>query len=299
MMASPNKTILVIGKNGQLARSIAKVAIEFRELNVTFSDRSDLDLSDIESIDNYFSNNRYDIIVNAAAYTAVDEAEVEREQADLINHQAVKKLSEIALQHDSVLVHISTDYVFDGKSNTPYIEEDATNPTSVYGKTKLLGEQAMLKISPKGCIIRTSWLYSEFGDNFVKSIVQLGLLRDEVDVVYDQVSSPTYAVDLAKAVMIIVQSGKMEAIITPPIYHYSNDGICSWFDLASNALDIANIDCNVRPITSDQFKSKAKRPNYSVLNKEKSISETGIATHYWRTSLKNCLKIICVGLDVN
>ena len=202
MMPSSQKSLLVIGKNGQLACSIAKISVEFSDLHITYSDRSELDLSELESIDNYFSQNHYDIIVNVAAYTAVEQAESEPELADLINHRAVTKLAEIALYQDSILIHISTDYVFDGTSSTPYKEEDPVNPINVYGKTKLLGEQAILQISPKGCIVRTSWLYSEFGNNFVKTMLRLGREQNELNVVCDQIGSPTYAVDLARVILI-------------------------------------------------------------------------------------------------
>jgi len=292
MTVSPEKRLLVIGKNGQLACSIAKIATEFPDLDIKISERSDLDLSDLESIENYFSHNHYDIIVNAAAYTAVDRAESEPELADLINHQAVKKISEIALQQDSVLIHISTDYVFDGKSNTPYKEEDPVSPTSMYGKTKLLGERAMLQISPKGCIVRTSWLYSEFGNNFVKNMIRLGRERDELSVVYDQVGSPTYATDLARAALRIAQSNMLAVSTVPEIYHFSNDGVCSWFDFAKNVFELAKIDCKVVPITSEKYPATVDRPHYSVLQNKKLVQNSDVENLYWRDSLKSCLKLL-------
>jgi len=290
MTLSPLKSLLVIGKNGQLACSIEKVSAEFPDLHITYSDRSDLDLSDLESIDNYFLINHYDIIVNAAAYTAVDKAESEPVLTDLINHQAVKKLAEIALRQESVLIHISTDYVFDGRSNTPYKEEDTTNPTSVYGKTKLLGEQAMLQISPKGCVIRTSWLYSEFGNNFVKTILRLGRERGELNVVYDQVGSPTYAVDLARAILVIAQSEILTAKTTPQIYHYANSGVCSWYDLAESTIACTDVDCKIIPVASDQYEAIVDRPHYSVLNQELIYQVFNVSVSYWRSSLIECLR---------
>ena len=289
MMPSSQKSLLVIGKNGQLACSIAKISVEFSDLHITYSDRSELDLSELESIDNYFSQNYYDIIVNVAAYTAVEQAESEPELADLINHRAVTKLAEIALYQDSILIHISTDYVFDGTSSTPYKEEDPVNPINVYGKTKLLGEQAILQISPKGCIVRTSWLYSEFGNNFVKTMLRLGREQNELNVVCDQIGSPTYAVDLARVILIISQSGTLASKRTPPIYHYANNGVCSWYDLAKTIFDYADIACKIIPITSDQCEGVVKRPHYSVLNQSLIDQEFNLGVLYWKDSLKECL----------
>jgi len=291
-MVNPQKSLLVIGKNGQLACSIRKIAAEFSDLYIKFSKRCDLDLSDLQSIDNYFSLNRYDIIVNAAAYTAVDQAESEPELADLINHQAVKKLAEIALQQDSVLIHVSTDYVFDGKSSTPYREEDPTNPINTYGRTKLLGEQAMQQISPRGCIVRTSWLISEFGNNFVKTMIRLGRERDELRVVYDQVSSPTYAVDLARALLKIAQKSTLMESGRLQVYHYANDGLCSWYDLAVVIFQLQKIECNVIAITSEQYPAYAERPSYSVFCKDKIKEDFNVIVPYWRDALRACLRAV-------
>jgi len=289
-MTSSRKAVLVIGESGQLSCSVAKIAAEFPDLYINFSNRRDLDLTNLESIHNYLSSNHCDVIINAAAYTAVDQAEAEPEIADLINHQAVKKLSEAALQQDCILIHVSTDYVFDGGSSLPYKEEDPTNPISVYGKTKLLGEQEMRHVSPKGCIIRTSWLYSEFGNNFVNTMLRMGKERNELRVVNDQIGSPTYAVDLARAILMIVQSETLSSTVKPQLYHYTNDGVCSWYEFAIAVFQIAQLDCKVNPILSSEYSVAATRPHYSVLNKEKVKKEFGLKTEYWRTSLMECLR---------
>jgi len=292
MAVSTKQSLLVIGKNGQLARSIDKIVKEFPGLEITFSERGVLDLSNLQSIDKYFAQNRYDIVVNAAAYTAVDQAESEPELADRINHQAVKRLAEIALRKKSVLIHVSTDYVFDGEGNVPYQEGDVTHPTGVYGDTKLKGEQSMQRVSPMGCIVRTSWLYSEFGHNFVKTMVRLGRERDALNVVVDQVGSPTYAVDLARAVLMIAQGGSLASSPIPRIYHYANDGLCSWYDLAVAVFQLTQIDCIVTPITSDQYPTAATRPHYSVISKERIKQEFGVTTPYWRDALRECLQVV-------
>jgi dTDP-4-dehydrorhamnose reductase len=291
MTDNAEQTLLVIGKNGQLARSIAKIAMEFSGLKITFSERRELDLVDLQSIDNYFSSNRYDIIINAAAYTAVDQAESEPQLADQVNHHAVKRLAQIALLQKSVLIQISTDYLFSGENNVPYREEDAPNPTCIYGKTKLKGEQAIAQISPRGCIVRTSWLYSEFGNNFVKTMLQLGREREALNVVIDQVGSPTYAVDLARVLLVIAENRTLiHSTVPPQIYHYANEGVCSWYDLAVAIFQLAQIECKVFPIVSEQYPTAARRPHYSVLSKEKIRQEFGVYTPYWKDALTESLQ---------
>lgn len=286
----PKQKILVTGANGQLGQSFQAVSAQYPNYQFTFAIRKDIDLNSLESIDNYFKQKQFDLIINCAAYTAVDKAEQEVELADAINHLAVKKLAQIAKEQSSVLIHISTDYVFDGTNYRPYSETDITNPQSVYGASKLKGEQAIQAIKPKGCIIRTSWVYSEFGNNFVKTMMKLGWDRDQLGVIFDQVGSPTYAKDLAQSIMTIVQSNKLNNASTPEIYHYSNEGVCSWYDFARQVFEIKNIDCRVNAIETKDYPTPATRPHYSLLNKAKIKQAYNLMIPYWKDSLNQCLQ---------
>ena len=306
------KTILVTGKNGQLGKSLQKIvnnchcerseAISNTQYDFTFVARGELDLAHPQSIADYFQDKHFDAIINCAAYTAVDKAESEPELADQINHLAVKQLAEIAKAQNTVLIHISTDYVFDGTHHKPYVETDKTNPINVYGLTKLKGEQAMQAINPKGAIIRTSWVYSEFGNNFVKTMLRLGQERDSLNVIYDQIGSPTYATDLANAIMtLLCHSGAGRNLTASKmlkqvqhdevveIYHYSNEGICSWYDFAQAIFDITNINCQVNPIETKDYPTPAKRPHYSLMNKAKIKQIQGLTVPYWKESLKTAM----------
>ena len=299
------KSILVTGKNGQLGQSLQKLIIQNSTLNTqhsfTFVGREELDLSNTKSIEAYFANKQYDVIINCAAYTAVDKAESEPDQANQINHLAVKQLAEIAKQQDATLIHISTDYVFNGQNYKPYIESDQTDPQSVYGTTKLKGEQAFLEVNPRGCIIRTSWVYSEFGNNFVKTMLRLGKEKEQLGIIFDQVGTPTYAGDLAEAILAMLNSEflmlneKIDQSIQNSsfkIYHYSNEGVCSWYDFAKTIFEYAKIPCVVLPIETKDYPTPAKRPHYSLMNKTKIKSEFGIEIPYWKDSLKKCLMSI-------
>ncbi|MBN2646519.1 MAG: dTDP-4-dehydrorhamnose reductase [Thiotrichales bacterium] len=294
------KSILVTGKNGQLGQSLYKLVTQHSTSNIqhcfTFVGRDELDLADSSSIEAYFQDKRFDGIVNCAAYTAVDKAESEAELADQINHLAVKKLAEIAKQQDSALIHISTDYVFDGQGFKPYVESDAVGPQGVYGLTKLKGEQAMQAIEPKGAIIRTSWVYSEFGNNFVKTMLRLGAERDNLNVIFDQVGSPTYATDLAKCILTLLDDERFmlneTASVQHPtsnIYHYSNEGVCSWYDFAIAIFELSGTACQVNPIETKDYPTPAKRPHFSLMNKAKIKQEFGLEIPYWRDSLMDCL----------
>ena len=212
--------------------------------------------------------------------------------ADKINHHAVRQLAEIAKVQGAVLIHISTDYVFNGQNHKPYVETDCVDPINVYGKTKLQGEQAILNVQPKGVIIRTSWLYSEFGNNFVKTMLRLGEERDSLNVIYDQVGSPTYAGDLAKAVVDIISCNIKSDEKLLKIYHYSNEGVCSWYDFAKMIFELRNINCNVNPIETKYYPKPAKRGHYSVLNKQKIKQRYKFDIPYWRESLEICLRKI-------
>ncbi len=283
------KKILVTAVNGQLGREISELAPMFEEFDYTFLDRMLLDLSNIEAIKNYFDTNKFDVIINTAAYTAVDKAEEDEDLAKIINTDAVKKLAEIAKESATQFIHISTDYVFDGTNHQPYIESDITNPQGVYGYTKLGGEHQMLAINPaNSVVIRTSWLYSSFGDNFVKTMLRLGEERDELGVIFDQVGTPTYAKDLAIMILNGIYHSKFISEGCE-VYHYSNEGVCSWYDFAKEIFELSNMSCNVNAIETKDYPTLAKRPYYSVLNKAKIKSKLGISIPYWKDSLKECL----------
>ena len=297
--------ILVTGKNGQLGRSIQKIINEQsngprsnneQQVNdFIFVGRKELDLSSESNINYYFNNNdKFDIIINCAAYTAVDKAEEEQDLANRINHLAVKQLAQIAKNQQAKLIHISTDYVFDGESDIPYVETDETNPINVYGKTKLAGEKALQKVMPTNAtIIRTSWVYSEYGNNFVKTMLKLGKERDELNVVGDQIGSPTYAADLANAILDIVKNKAFKkAKHETQVYHYSHEGEISWYDFAKEIFEVEKIGCEVNPIMMNQYKTLALRPKYSLLDNRKIEKDFPIKSKYWKESLNICLKHI-------
>ena len=289
--------VLVTGKNGQLGRSIHKVISTeikvYQNLNeFVFVGRGELDLSQEEGVANYFNNNdKFDFIINCAAYTAVDKAEQEQELANQVNHLAVKQLAEIANKQQAKLMHISTDYVFDGESKKSYTETDETNPINIYGKTKLAGEKALQKIMPTNAIIiRTSWVYSEYGNNFVKTMLRLGKERDEISVVDDQIGSPTYATDLANVILDIVQNVEFkEPSQTTQIYHYSNEGEISWYEFAKEIFELTDIQCSVSSITTEQYPTPAKRPKKTLMNKDKIAKKFSVNTPDWKESLNNFL----------
>lgn len=299
------KKILVTGKDGQLGQSLSALKKEYPLLDMTFVGREELDLSDATSINKYFKERDFDVIINCAAYTVVDKAESEPELADQINHLAVKQLAEIAKQQECVLIHISTDYVFNGQNYKPYIETDETDPQSVYGDTKLKGELAIKAINPRGCIIRTSWVYSEFGNNFVKTMQRLGSERDQLNVIFDQIGTPTYAGDLAECILQIVndefsminENKQTSNPVDEPriqnqkskIYHYSNEGVCSWYDFAKTIFELSNIQCEVNPIETKDYPTPAIRPHYSLMNKAKIKANLNLTIPYWKDSLRKCL----------
>ena len=284
--------ILVIGKTGQLGQSINEIVSKMQSCDeFVFVGRDELDLSDIDGVVSYFENNNFDIIINCAAYTAVDMAESEIELADRINHLAIHKIATIANKQQIKLIHISTDYVFSGESNIPYLESDVVNPINIYGKTKLAGEQAVLETMPTDAtIIRTSWVYSEYGNNFVDTMMRFGKERDELNVVSDQIGSPTYAVDLAMAILHIIQNEEfLNSGQKTQIYHYSNEGSCSWFDFAKEIFELTNIQCSVNPITTEQYPTPTQRPRNTLMNKDKIAKTFGINIPHWEVSLKTCI----------
>ncbi len=276
--------VLVTGAAGQLGSEIRAIA---PSEGYIFADRSVLDISDKEVMALFIDLNDIDTIINCAAYTAVDKAEEDVENADLINHIAIKNMAEIAREKGLKLVHVSTDYVFDGKNYKPYTEEDSPNPTGIYGKTKLAGEEALMKIAPRNSIIiRTSWVYSSFGNNFVKTMLRLGKERDELGVIYDQIGTPTYAADLAAAILEILPKIDNPK---PEIYHYSNEGAISWYDFAKEIMKMAKLSCQINPIETWQYPTPAKRPHYSLLNKAKIKRDFDLTIPYWKDSLSACL----------
>lgn len=294
--------ILVTGKNGQLGRSIHKLINADTKIDnnqssndFIFVGREELDLSSESSISHYFDrSNKFDVIINCAAYTAVDKAEKEQELVNQVNHLAVKQLANIANEQKAKLVHVSTDYVFDGTGGKPYKETDKTNPINVYGKTKLAGEKALQEIMPTDAIIiRTSWLYSEFGNNFVKTMLNLGKERDELNVVSDQIGSPTYATDLAETILKIIDNKNYQnKEQLTEIYHYSNEGEISWYDFTKEIFKLAKIDCKVSPITTEQYPTPAKRPKSALMDKEKIVEKFSIKTSYWKETLCSCINNI-------
>ena len=281
--------ILVTGKNGQLGKSIHKI-ITGNEKNsgFVFVGREALDLSSQDSIINYFNNNSFDIIINCAAYTAVDKAEKEVELANYINHLAISKIAEISKKHKVKLIHISTDFIFDGVSEKAYLESDDPSPLNIYGKSKLAGEVAVCAVMQKNAIIiRTSWLYSEYSNNFVNTIIRKAQKFDELSVVSDQYSSPTNAGDLAKVIIQIINHNKFRNHDQlTQIYHYSSYGVCSWFEFAREILELANIDCQVNPIETKDYLTAARRPKYSLLNTDKIVKDFGLEIPFWKDSLK-------------
>jgi dTDP-4-dehydrorhamnose reductase len=291
------KQVLVTGSNGQLGKSIQALQSDYPQFNFVYTDIEQLDLSNQELIKNYLTDKHFDVIINCAAYTAVDKAESEIELADQINHQAVKTLAEISKQQNSTLIHVSTDYVFNGESFRPYMESDQTAPQSVYGNTKLKGEQAFLAVNPNGSIIRTSWVYSEYGNNFVKTMLRLGKERNEIGVIFDQVGTPTYARDLAKIILGILSSelaneALRNTVAEEKIFHFSNEGVCSWYDFAKTIFELGQIACTVNAIETRDYPTPAKRPHYSVMSKHKIKNTFGLSIPYWTNSLKTCIKKI-------
>lgn len=295
--------VLITGAAGQLGSECRYLSGDMKDrvpesseledtksFNFIFVTRKQLDIQSSQQVADFCTKNKISVIVNCAAYTAVDKAEQEPDQAAAVNHLAVKNLAQVAKEQNIKLIHISTDYVFDGASHKPYKETDATNPQSVYGKTKLDGELAMQAINPaNSIIIRTSWVYSEFGSNFVKTMQRLGQERDELNVVCDQIGTPTNARDLAKAILVIIPqlsegNNKNEKV---EVYHYSNTGVCSWYDFAKAIFEMNKINCKVNPIPSEAYPTPALRPYYSVMDKSKIIEMFDVEKKYWRDSLRS------------
>jgi dTDP-4-dehydrorhamnose reductase len=282
------KKILVTGANGQLGSELKELSSHYSQFEWVFADRSLLDLSVIGSIANVLDGLQPQIILNCAAYTAVDKAETETELADILNHQAVAVLAQWTKANGCQFLHISTDYVFDGNSNIALTETAPTGPINVYGQTKLAGEQACLRENPNAIIIRTSWVYSSFGANFVKTMSRLMQERDSLNVVNDQIGSPTYAADLAEAILKIITYSHWQA----GIYHFSNEGEISWYEFALAIQEIGGFDCLVSGIPSSDFPTPAKRPHYSLLDKSKIATTFGVVVPGYRESLERCMAVL-------
>jgi len=282
------ETILVTGSNGQLGNEMRQISKSYSQFNYIYTDIEELDICNKTNLDDFVKLNKVDFIVNCAAYTAVDKAENDTELCYKINLEAVKNIAEIASKHQIKVVHISTDYVFDGTNYIPYTEEDQVCPYTVYGKSKLAGEQTLIENCKDAIIIRTSWLYSSFGNNFVKTMIKLGKERESLNVIFDQIGTPTYAADLADTIMKIL----IHENFTAGIYHFSNEGVCSWYDFTKSIHRISGINCNVKPIESKEYPTPTPRPHFSVLNKAKIKSIYGLTIPHWEESLEKCLKVL-------
>ena len=279
------KNILVTGSQGQLGRSLSKITKANNAYNFVFIDKEEADITSKEALEALFSQHKFFAVLHFAAYTAVDRAESEPETCELVNHKATEQIAKLCNQHSSKLLYISTDYVFDGTKPNPYMPTDKPNPLSVYGTTKLRGEQAVLANCKQSIIIRTSWLYSEFGNNFVKTMRRLGSEKDEIGVVFDQVGSPCYATDLAKVVMMLLCKE-----FNGQIFHFSNEGVCSWYDFARKTMLLSGFKCKVRPITTTEYPTAATRPQFSLLDKSDIKTFLSIDIPHWEDSLAECIK---------
>lgn len=279
--------VLITGANGQLGNEMRRLgAVSPNEY--LFTDVAELDITDKAAVAEFVKSNNVEIIVNCAAYTNVDKAEDDEATAELINATAVRNLAEAVKAVDGTLFHVSTDYVFGSEGNTPRTEDMPTNPLGVYGKTKLHGEQAIAEVGAKAIIIRTAWLYSEFGNNFLKTMLRLTAEKESLNVVFDQVGSPTYAGDLALAIFSIIEGGVYAG--NEGVYHFSNEGVCSWYDFATEIAAAAGHECIVMPCHSNEFPSKVTRPPFSVLDKTKIKTTFGIEIPHWRDSMLYCLQ---------
>lgn len=278
--------ILVTGSYGQLGSSLRRVFDTDPEIEATYTDYDTLDITNPEVVERFLGDNKFDIVVNCAAYTAVDKAETDEILASTLNTIAVGNLGQAAVKSGAKVIHISTDYVFSGQGYRPYEENDEPYPQSIYGRTKLEGEALLSSFCPESLIIRTAWLYSEYGKNFVKTMLSLAEKHPQINVVADQVGTPTYAGDLAQAIYAIVKSEGWN----PGIYHFTNEGVASWYDFAKAIFEDAGVEVKVNPIPTKEYPTPAKRPHYSVLSKGKIKRTFGIEIPYWRDSLRKCLK---------
>ena len=279
------KNILITGANGQLGNEMQMLSEENSEYTYFFTDVAELDICNKQAVMDFVRTNDINVIVNCAAYTAVDKAEENVELCTKLNADAVGYLAEAAEANQSEFIQVSTDYVFDGTAHVPYQETDPTCPNSAYGNTKLAGEQNALTLCSRAMVIRTAWLYSTFGNNFVKTMIRLGKERDSIGVIFDQIGTPTYARDLARVIFTAIRQG-----VVPGVYHFSNEGVCSWYDFTKAIHRLAGItDCKVNPLHTEEYPTPAKRPHYSVLDKTKIKNTYHIEIPYWMDSLQSCI----------
>ena len=279
------KNILITGANGQLGNEMRVLSAEYPEYAYFFTDVAELDICNEQAVMEFVQANNIHVIVNCAAYTAVDKAEENVELCTKLNADAVGYLAKAAEACGAEFIQVSTDYVFDGTAHVPYRETASTCPNSVYGHTKLAGEQNALTLCSRSMVIRTAWLYSTFGNNFVKTMIRLGRERDSLGVIFDQVGTPTYARDLARAIFVAIRQG-----VVPGVYHFSNEGVCSWYDFTKAIHRLAGItDCKVKPLHTEEYPTLAKRPHYSVLDKTKIKETYSIEIPYWMDSLQVCI----------
>lgn len=283
---SAKAKILVTGANGQLGKELKQLSASFPQFGFVFLSKEELPVHEVEQVRNFFSKNQPQYLINCAAYTAVDKAETEKELAFQVNAKAVGVMAAVCNEYNTKFIHISTDYVFDGTATSPYKEDDETDPQSVYGASKLQGEKEAAQENADAIIIRTAWVYSEFGKNFVKTMIKLMAEREEISVVADQLGSPTYAADLAAVILAIINADKWE----PGIYHYSNDGIISWYEFALAIKEMTGSNCRVKAIPTSDYPTPAKRPSYSVLDRSKISSTFNIHPKDWKESLATCLQ---------
>ena len=282
------KKILVTGANGQLGQCLQKISSQFEEFEFIFTDSETLDITNKEEVNDFFWQNAPDFCINAAAYTAVDLAETDIEKAFLVNADGTENLAEACAENNAQFIHVSTDYVFDGENNLAYTEEDFTNPLGVYGASKLAGDELALEVNPCSVILRTSWVYSEFGKNFVKTMLNLFATKEELNIVADQFGQPTNANDLAEAIMKIIKSEK----ITPGIFNFSNLGRISWFDFAEKIAELSEAKIKLNAIETSQYPTPAKRPKNSVLDLGKISKTYAVPLKPWEESLEDCVQIL-------
>ncbi len=285
--------ILVTGSNGQMGKELQSLSSLFHNFNFIFVDVAELDITDQSAVENFFDQHKFHFCINCAAFTAVDKAEAEADLAYAVNVEGVKNLALACLKYQTQFIHLSTDYVYHNKQNTPFKENDPTNPQSVYASTKLAGDKIAMEILPSSMIIRTSWVYSSYGHNFVKTMLRLGRERDELHIIFDQIGTPTYAHDLALAILTIIKKvadREIDISVLSGVFHYSNEGVTSWYDFAKAIFRISGINCEIKAIETKDYPTPAKRPPFSLLNKGKFKTVFNLNIPHWEDSLANCMK---------
>ncbi|MEM1320147.1 MAG: dTDP-4-dehydrorhamnose reductase [Bacteroidota bacterium] len=287
--------LLITGANGQVGQELRQLSDQFPAFQYTFADVVELDITDAPGVADYFANQQFDYCINCAAYTAVDKAEEQRELARRVNAMGPELLARACAEQGTLMIQLSTDYVYHNHQNHPFKEDDPTHPQSVYARTKLAGDLKVLQNPRPGLVLRTSWVYSSFGHNFVKTMIRLGSERDQLGIVFDQIGTPTYARDLALAILQIIEKregGALPESAFSGVYHYSNEGVCSWYDFALAIFELEKINCTTHPIETKDYPTPASRPPFSVLNKNKIKATFGLDIPHWRVALEQCLAAI-------